>query len=537
MARGLGAIARTPTLTHTRLVAVILAPNNHARTKPRAPGARRYGMSAKIINRACLLAVAALTLYALLLQARAAILSADAADWHAAPQSYHLHGSVPRMYSVLDTLYFADMVAHVKLKGARGEARQDWGSNYYPEIEGSTSYFPEIWFEFEAIEYMKGSGSNKIWGIVTVDASGQPTARAAREVATQHIRHIDPLHTGEAVVFMRDYSFAAPNTRQPNHYHLGWIRNWSTRSREASNSFEEYSLAGNRHWLPLASSDSDSGASEEPQFMLRHPDGNIMRRYPEERLDTVGAPDNSVITLSELRYIAKNERSLMGQTYRNATNRQVKKAAQNLTAEVTEDAIILRWNVNSSPSVMNAITGYWVFRQPIQEGDETPFYTYAEDRLGFLRLRYSSANLTKLADVSPVSASMSYEDKSGISPGTKYIYLVCVGQYGICSYVMITATNGATATGTILPRYIFPPATPTPTAPDAQSAATPTPSPTMTPTPAATQQASRRALRAARAALAAINARAPDDGRLPPPLHLTPRPAVIKILISAEVAQ
>ena len=429
-------------------------------------------MSAKIINRACMLmlAVAALTLCALLLQTRADTLSADATDWHAAPQSYHLHGSVPRMYSVLDTLYFADMVAHVKLKGARGEAQQDWGSNYFPETEGSTYYFPEIWFEFEVIEYFKGSGSNKIWGIVTVDTSGQPTARDAREVATQHIRHIDPLHTGEAVVFLIDYSFAAPNTRQPNHYHLGWIRNWSISGREASNSFEDYSLAGSRHWLPLASSDSDFGASEEPQFMLQHPDGHIMRRYPEERLGTVGAPDNSVITLSELRYIAKNERSLMGQTYRNNTNRRVKKAAQNLTAEVTEDAITLRWNVNSAPSVMNAITGYWVFRQTIQEGDKTPFYTYAEDRLGFLRLRYSSANLTKLADVSPVSTSMSYEDKSSISPGVKYIYLVSAGQYGISAYVMITATNGATATGTVLPSYIFPTATPTPTPTPATSA-------------------------------------------------------------------
>ena len=439
-------------------------------------------MPAKITNRACLLAIAALTLCALLLQTRADTLSADTTNWHAAPPSYHLHGSMPPMYSVLDTLYFANMVAHVKLKSIRAKARQDWGSNYFPETEGSTSYFPEIWFEFEVLEYFKGSGSNTIWGIVAVDAPSQPTAIAARAVATQYIRRIDPLHTGEAVVFMSDYAFELPSTRQINHYFLGFIRNWSSES----NSFEDYSLAGSRHWLPLASSDSDSGASEEPQFMLRHPDGNIWRRYPEERLGTVAAPDNSVITLSELRYIAQNERSLMGQTYRNNTNRQVKKAARNLTAEVTEDAIILRWNVNASPSIMNAITGYWVFRQPIQDGDETPFYAYAEDRLGFLRLRYPGANLTKLADVSPVSTSMIYEDKSGISPGTKYIYLVRVGQYGISAYVMITATNGATATGTILPGYVFPTAIPTPTAtdsPDAQSSATPAPSPATTPTP------------------------------------------------------
>lgn len=436
-------------------------------------------MPTKIMNRPCLLAVAALTLSAMLLQPRPDILSADSSDWHAAPQSYHLHGNGPILYSVLGTFHFADMVAHVKLKSIRAEARQDWGSNYYPETEGSTSYYPEIWFEFEALEYFKGSGSNKIWGLVAIDALPKPTARAARALAAQYIQHIDPLHTGEAVVFMGNSSRGSPHTQQPNHYHLGHFRYWGTWGTELTrltNSFEDYSLAGSRHWLPLASSDSDSGASEEPQFMLQHPEGNIQGWYPEERLDTVAAPDNSVITLSELRYIAKNERSLMGQSYLNDTNRQVKKAAQNLTAQVTEDAIILRWNVNSSPAAMNAITGYRVSRQPIQEGDETPFYTYAEDSgLGLLRLRYSSANLTELAEVSPASTSMSYEDKSDISPGTKYVYLVRpLDPYGTDAYVMITATNGATATGTILPGYTFPTATPT---------ATPTPSPATTPTP------------------------------------------------------
>ena len=382
---------------------------------------------------------------------------------------------------MLDTFHFADMVAHVKLKSVRAEARQNWGSNYYPETEGSTSYYPEIWFEFEVIEYFKGSGSDIIWGIVAVHGGhgGQITASAiaAREVANQIIRHhIDPLHTGEAVVFMKDYYHVEPRAQQSNHYFLGSFL-----------SLEGYSIrAGNRHWLPLASSDSDSEASEEPQFMLKHPDGNVAGYYPEEEPGTVGSPDNSVITLSELRYIAKNGRSLTERRVREDVNRQVRKAAQSLTAEVTGDAIILRWNVNSDPSVLNAVTGYRVLRQALQDDDETPFYTYyVDDYLGFLVLRYPGANLTELADVSPASTSMSYEDKSDISPGTKYVYLVRpYDPYGTDAYVMITATNGATATGTILPGVKFPTVTPTPTA-------TPTPSPATTPTPdrsAAVQQ-------------------------------------------------
>ena len=448
-------------------------------------------MPAKITNRACLLAIAALTLCALLLQPRADILSADTSEWHAAPPSYHLHSiSIPAPYSVFGTLSLVDMVAHVKLKSIRAKAQQDWGSNYYPETEGSTSYDPEIWFEFEVLEYFKGSGGNKIWGIVVVDASGQPTAIAAREVATQYIRHIDPLHTGEAVVFMIDYSSSAPNTRQPNHYHLGWIRgnHWSS---EASNSYEDYSLAAYRRWLPLASQDGISGSSEEPQFMLQHPDGNLAGHYPEEISGTVGSPDNSVITLSELRYIAKNEQRLQEQIARNNINHHIRMAAQNLTAEATKDAIILRWNVESLPDipVPDASRTYLVLRQSIDD-DEDPFYAYVEGVRGYPVLRYSDTNLTELTDEIPASASMSYEDKLDILPGTRYVYLVRTlrfGIYHIDALVMITATDGATATGTILPVSKLSADTPTPIATpasDAQSTAPPMSSPTTTtPTP------------------------------------------------------
>ena len=425
-------------------------------------------MPAKIINLACLLAIAALTLSALPLQPRADILSADATDWHAAPPSYHLHWSGPLLYSVLDTFHFADMVAHVKLTSVRAEFQKNWGSNYYPEIEGSTLYYPEIWFEFEVVEYFKGSGSDKILGIVNVSDLIRPsqlTAIAAREVATQYIRHIDPLHTGEAVVFMKESDNRAPRTWQPSHYYLGRIHSWGN---EASTSFEEYSLASDRLWLPLASSNSISGSSEEPQFMLKHPDGNVLGRYPEERLGTVAAPDNSVITLSELRYIAKNEQRLMEQIARNNINRQIRMAAQNLTAEATKDAITLRWNVESLPDipVLDTSRAYRVLRQAIDEDDEDPFYTYAEGALGYPVLQYSDNNLTELADEIPAAASMTYKDKLDISPGTKYVYLVRTlrfGNYFIDTLVMITATDGATATGTILPATKLSAVTPTPT--------------------------------------------------------------------------
>ena len=106
--------------------------------------------------------------------------------------------------------------------------------------------------------------------------------------------------------------------------------------------------------------------------MLKHPDGNILGWYPEEKLGTVGVPDNSVITLSELRYIAKNEQRLQEQIARNNINRQIRMAAQNLTAEAAKDAIILRWNVEPLPDipVLDTTIAYRVLRQSINEDDE-----------------------------------------------------------------------------------------------------------------------------------------------------------------------
>lgn len=162
-------------------------------------------MSAKIINRACLLAIAALTLSVLLLPARAAILSADALDWHAtpahrlepqslsktsafaapphapspapaslskptplSPQSPVSHYN-PQPLRMEQLILFADVIARVRLL----EIDDYIDTNLItPNIH--VRYGPELWFEFEVLEYLKGSGASKIWGgdLCGVVASG-----------------------------------------------------------------------------------------------------------------------------------------------------------------------------------------------------------------------------------------------------------------------------------------------------------------------------------------------------------------------------
>ena len=371
---------------------------------------------------------------------------------HATPAPrYYPHVYLPYPQSLLFTIYSADVVAHVKLKSVRDEVQH---------IEESPDYWRVvIWYEFEALEYLKGSGSGRIWGLA-VGAGQTQSEEAAHELAARYIQHIDPLHTGEAVVFLNESSQRLPSTQEKDHYYLGGFgHDWLSDS-EALNPFESYSVAGSRRWLPLAASDGVSGAGEEAQFMLRHPDGSLAGYYPEDRsyapeevLNADGSPVISVIGLSDLRRIAKNELGLgeIRDHYSSLAERRVGMAARNLTAEVRGDAIILRWIVNASPSALDGVKGYRAFRQASVEGNPD----FPAQRL--------ESELVKLADVSPSSSNMSYEDRAGVSPGMTYIYRVWTleedvyvfGEYGAEARVAVAAVDGAKAAGEVDPVPVY----------------------------------------------------------------------------------
>ena len=429
-------------------------------------------------------------------QPKASFLTEISAEEVLSIPSYPLHGSIPTPINILDTFYFTDVAAHVKVKSVRGEVSQ---------IATSALYQAEIWFEFEVLEYLRGSGGNIIWGLVSIP-NPQTSETAGRKLATQFIPLIDPLHTGEAIIFMNEYSSLTPQTRHSNYYYLGGFGQYGGHLAEG------YSLKGTRTWLPLDSSANASGKSNQSQFLIQHPTGNFAGYYPSEKSGTVGASDKSTITLSELRYIAQNGPDLIQQEVQPSIAPNKRMAAQNLTAEATKDSIILRWNVESSTDLppLNTSRTYHVLRQTTINDNATPFYSYKTNRAGHTELYYTHNDFVEIADVNPASTTMTYEDKSNISAGKKYTYLIRTfksdNTYVIDTYVTITATDGTTATGTILPRYIFPSTTPIVTAtssaiptPTATSETppsggvsgeidtpTPTPSPTGTATPSAT---------------------------------------------------
>lgn len=366
---------------------------------------------------------------------------------HATPAPrYHSHSPIiPSPLSVVLTTYFVDVVAHVKLISARGEVEQSDQSSTY-------SYLPVVSYEFEALEYLKGSGGDTIWGQVYVNHPAQ-SEEAARELAARYVQRIDPAHSGEAVVFMEESFPYLPSTRRKDHYFLGrFIVDWFS-DTEAANPIEGYSLAGSRHWLPLAAADGVSGAGGEARFMLRHPNSDY-GHYPEDRsnapdevLDAAGVSVNSVIGLSDLRRIAENAASVIEQGRGGYVARRVGMAAQNLGAEVVGDGIVLRWDVGTSLDTLGGVKGYRVFRQASVEG-----------RPGFSAPGQVESELVKLGDVAAGSLSMSYEDRAGVSPGMTYIYRVWTleedvfvfGEYGAEARVAIVAVEGAKAAGAVV---------------------------------------------------------------------------------------
>ena len=382
--------------------------------------------------------------------------------------NFPLHGTTSVPFRILDSFYLTDVTAHVKVKSVRGEITPS---------ETSALYQSEIWFEFEVLEYLKGNGHNTIWGLVLIPLPPKPETYA-REISTQFIQRIDPLHTGEAIVFMSEYSSLLPRTQQSDHYYLGQFGQYGGHLAES------YSLIANRRWLPLDSSPNASGTSDQPQFLLKHPTGNIAGYYPDEIPGVIGASNKSTINLSELRNIAQNGSSLIEQELRPIITKDIRMAAQNLTAEATKDTIILRWNADSATDLppLNTSRNYSVLRQ-VTTNNATPFYSYKKNNVGHLQLYYLNTDFVEIAEINPASTTMTYEDKSNISSEEEYTYLIRTesNEYQIDTYVTIMGTTGTTAKGTILPFIKFPTTNPNPTI-------TPTPTPSITPTPTPTSE-------------------------------------------------
>lgn len=359
------------------------------------------------------------------------------------------HGAhLPKPFSIEEWILRSDTIARVKLLKVDDYIDTDETISATKRRHGA-----ELWFEFEILEYLKGSGSSKIWGVANAPYYRVDTKEEAKAVIKYlHDTRDTRWDDREAIIFLINENVSVSSTSHPDRYALSIFI-----PGEASHSLE--SVGG---WFPMSSSNGASGASDEQRLMLIDPDSNAPSHIAEDtkrarntwrELGAFESSDMTTMAVSDLRRLIENESELLRleQEKQIATMRN-RTAPQELTATQTSTGIALRWIVEAD---LYFTTSYRVSRKASGE-----------------------AEFTKISDVQP-QWNVIYEDITATEPGVAYTYKVAAilkddipsrfntsyGEYGGEAEVSITtATVHRTATPTPIPTT-----TPTPPAGSAAS--------------------------------------------------------------------
>ena len=330
--------------------------------------------------------------------------------------------ALPR-YSIENMIYRSDLIARVDLAGVELAYRQD-GDLHYAELE----------YEFVVLEYLKGgSGSQRIWGIVSLPYAAGTDEQEVRAIAVEYMQDRETRWDGdEAIIFMRDVAPGVPSTHVGDYYFLGWF----------AGSIDDYSLVKARRWLPLSAGSQRSGDAR--QFILGRSDveshsKSASRRgptpQPNQPKDPL-IPDGPLISLTQLNgLIVEDEAVLRRRIDATVTaDWQWKTEPRNLTGSATHDSVTLSWNESKRPS---QVIGYQVLRR--------------ED---------AGTEFVLLAELQANAVEMTYEDRSGVAPGTSYTYRI-LSQYpeigrliaddGSDEVTVKTLPSGTDATSTATP--------------------------------------------------------------------------------------
>ena len=388
-------------------------------------------------------------------------------EWTPAPAPMH---TISAGAYLLEHLFLgSDTIARVRLVEVEGHMVVT--AKYNADFQESFTYYrPEIWYEFEVLEYLKGSGDNKIWAIVYLPAGSrdrssadqsQPKQEAQAALAYYLNRRESRWDNQEAIVFLRDSRKSLESTHSKNHYYLGMF----------FDDIEVYSVSAHRKWLPLASSGGASGASGTgvgQRFLLEHPDGHVYGEigYPKDYTASgaSGASDTTTIGLSELREMATMSEGELA--FRSAL-KGGHAAIPTLAAAATNESVTLSWKLdiplkNLPDFILRTETGYHILRRSPNDDE-----------------------FVKIANLTP--DALSYTDIAGITPSTKYTYILrmlTTGNHTVDVQVEVTTAAALAPTNTPVPTAM-PEPTPTP-----EPAATSTPEPAATPTATPTDGAS-----------------------------------------------
>ena len=404
------------------------------------------------------------------------------------PSSYHI-----KHYRIEELILFSDTIARVNL--LKVDTYVDTKTSNF---NANQKYGAELWFEFQVIEYLKGTGSSKIWGVAVAPFHRVPTRKQAMTIANnlQNTRNTQ-WDDNDAIVFFRSKDKTIPSTTHPNRYAMSMFLTGNPPE-------PTHSLDSEGGWFPLQSHAGVAGTSDNQKIILINTDSNAPSHVTEKitrqrntwpKATTSGSSDATTMTISDLRRLIANESDLLHREQtQQITSVQNLTKPNDLTATLTSDGVTLQWQIKYS--ALHKTTAYQITRKTNNQN-----------------------SFTHLADIQPQKESVIYKDTTANSPETTYSYKVTAilkdnipstfntdyGDYGgtastVISIPKIRQITIPTQTPTPTPTPESPPDggvggaidTPTPTpSPTASATGTPTPTqtvtPTVTPTPTATQ--------------------------------------------------
>ena len=299
-----------------------------------------------------------------------------------------------------ELILLADVIARVRLLeiGDRIVAHQPADIKLYQA---------ELWYEFEVLEYLKGSGGAAIWGVTR-----GPSPRTEEEAiaAIMHLRNKrdDRWDDREAIVFLYEENTITPSIDHSDGYWLGMFLTFGLPLRNFQSIRESHSLELAGGWFPMATDAGAPGARYARRFMLTDPDlpaddfitedakraRNAWRKsWPS------GSPDMTTMGVLALKWLIANEPELLRQEQeREIAFMQDITAPEYLTATQADDgSVTLRWASRGR----HHITNYRV-----------------------LRRASGASEFTRISDVAPTQWDMIYKDTTAIEPGVAYTYKV-----------------------------------------------------------------------------------------------------------------
>ena len=343
-------------------------------------------------------------------------------SWTPAPSPMHtfdVSASTPEML-----VLSSDTIARVSLI----EVEEHIITGTYSE---GTFYRPEIWYEFEVLEYLKGSGSDTIWAIVMLPVDFNSARTSPEDLTRAALSYYlnqreSRWDNQEAIVFLTNFIRDLPSTHPENHYYIG----------QFFDDIEVYSISAQGKWLPLAplnGASRASGAGAKDRFLLVHPEGHVFGQEAYRRsYQTFGASgpsrtsDDKTIGLSELREMAAMSEGELG--FRAALAGGYA-AIPTLTAAATHESVTLNWELHFPEErlldyVLRAETGYIMLRRAADDGEFESIVNLSADELN-------------------------YTDTADIAPSTRYTYILrmtTLGDHSVDVRVDVTTADAPTPT-------------------------------------------------------------------------------------------